>query len=167
MSRSKGRICPDSYEEALCLFCRQSAIFDHFKRCREAGIKISGRELDRAMEQTKVAKEELMIEKQNLGYDDGFDFLAKPAYFDGFTLKDQRLDGNFQKLVPICEGMRNVERVTKKNNFKYEQATLILSHYYMQKGCYPMKGAWKFALRNLFLKVLVKTGKEKAGETGR
>lgn len=152
MPANRGRVCPDGYEEALCLFCRQSAIFDHLRQCQEAGIKIPSRELESAMKQTRAAMEDLRIEKQNLGYEDGFEFASKPGYYDGFEIKDQHLSGNYKKLVAICEGMRNVDKVTNKNHFKYEQATLILTHYYVQTGQYPMRGALKFRLRGLLLK---------------
>ena len=167
MPASVKRVAPDAYEEALCLFCRQSAIFEHFARCRAAGLKIKMRELKSAGQQTQIAKESLLIEKQNLGWDDEFEFSKKPAYWAGFELKDGRLSGNYEKLIPICEGMRNVEKVTAKNHFKYEQATLVLSHYYLQKGLYPMRGAWKFRLRNLILPIYEKRNQKKKEEADR
>lgn len=149
------RPAPLGYERALCLFCRQSALFEHYALCREAGIKIPERELERTMKLTKKAEEDLLIEKQNLGYEDGLEFITKPLYAQGFTLVGQKLTGNTRKLVTVLSPWRNVEKVTEKNHFRYEQATLALSHYYLQTGQYRMPGIWRVYLREIQRKLLL------------
>ena len=159
--------CPLAYDEALNLFCRESALFEHYALCQEAGLKISDRELKRSIEAMKLAKENLLIEKQNLGYDDEFDFAKEPLYSSrGFELVKSRLTGRLDNVVSAVEGWRNVDKVTKKNHFKFEQATLVLSHYYMQTGQYRMRGRYKVIFRNLAVKVILwtrKKNKEKEG----
>lgn len=155
MSKS-ARVCPDAYEVALCRFCRQSALFEHFSECQEAGLKIPEREIKRAMQLCEEAKEDLLIEKQNLGWDDEIDFCKKPLYSNkGFELVNRRLTGKISEVVPTLESWRTVDKVTAKNHFKYEQATLALSHYYVKTGQYPMRGAWKIRLRQKLVKLIL------------
>ena len=149
----------EAYDNALCLYCRQSALLEHFKMSEEAGIKISKREIERAKKHLVKAKDDLLHVKKALGFDDEVEFAKKPLYSNkGFELVNHRLTGNLSNVVSTLESWRCVSEITKKNHFKYEQATLVLSHYYMQTNQYVhMRGAWRVISRNVLIRIIDKS----------
>jgi len=152
----------EKYECVLCLLCRQSALFEHFKQCQEYGIDIPEKELKLAFEKAKKAKEEFLEIKTALGFEGGLSFMEKEASFQGFSYYKNCLKGDYSNLKDILLPMADMP-VNKKTCYRHEVAILILTHYYFQKGKYRMKGYLKIRYRQMliFMKKLNKKLKEK------
>ncbi|MBR4604624.1 MAG: hypothetical protein IKO41_00145 [Lachnospiraceae bacterium] len=151
------RNCPIEYDRALNLLCRQSALFEHFGVCESAGLKIPEREVKKAVKALERARENLIIEKKNLGFEDGCEFIKTPLYStEGFQLVNQRLTGKTENVVKALQSWRTVEKVTPENHFRFEQATLALTHYYVQTGQYRMPGRFKVAARYFIARCILR-----------
>lgn len=126
----------EAYKDALCLLCRQSALFEHYKNAKKAGrLLASERELKRNLELAAWAKAEFLREKEKLGLPGGIDFMSETLSFSGFSYRGGELTGDTSKLTRILEPWMRLEE-NEQNCWKYEVAVLLLSHYYMGEGKY-------------------------------
>lgn len=132
----------EAYKDALCLLCRQSALFEHYKKAQKEGKRIETGELQKALEMAMWAKAEFLREKESLGFQDGIDFMSQELFFAGFSYKDGTLLGDTKNLPAILTPWLSLEE-NAKNHWKYEVATLLLSHYYMEQEQYHYIGIFQ------------------------
>ena len=142
----------DAYESALCLFCRQSALLEHYTTCRSVGVAVPDKEMKKALVTTKLARERFLDAKESLGIEGGLSFMEKDAVFFGFSYRNHTLSGDYSHLTEILWPLADMP-VNRKSCFKHEVAVLLLSHYYMQMGKYKMPGYFRFRIRQLQIKI--------------
>lgn len=125
----------EAYKNALCLLCRQSAIVESYVCALKNGFSVNEENMKRHLDLFARAKERFLAAKKDLGFKDGIAFLQEDVTFQEFRYRRGQLVGDYTHLADILIPWMELPE-SAANHYKYEVSTLLMSHYFMQKGEY-------------------------------